>query len=150
MALKSALSIAAYCQCSPDSDPGVGVTVEGAHMKAIYRITLPLAMAAFAVGGAPLANAANASQDALKAEAKVTEVDARTTALAKVPNGTVQSSSLEKEHGRFVWSFDIAQSTTKDLTEVQVDATTGAIASVKKETPAQEAKEAKRHDKSAN
>jgi uncharacterized membrane protein YkoI len=108
-------------------------------------------MAAFAVG-APLAIAATVSQDALKAEAKVTEADARATALAKVPNGTVQSSTLEKEHGKLVWSFDIAQSTTKDLTEVQVDATTGAIASVKKETPAQEAKEAKeakRHDKSA-
>ena len=116
-------------------------------MKAIYGITLPLAMMAFAVG-APLVNAATDSQDALKAEAKVTEADARTTALAKVPNGTVQSSTLEKEHGKLVWSFDIAQPTTKDLTEVQVDATTGTIASVKKETPAQEAKEAKRLEKS--
>ena len=117
-------------------------------MKSIYCITLPLAMAAFAMG-APLASAATTSQDALKAAAKVTEADARTTALTKVQNGTVQSSTLEKEHGKLVWSFDIAQPTTKDLTEVQVDATTGAIASVKKETPAQEAKEAKRHDKSA-
>ncbi len=116
-------------------------------MKAISRITLPLAMAAFAVG-APLANAATVSQDALRAEAKVTEADARTTALAKVPNGTVQSSTLEKEHGKLVWSFDIARPSTKDLTEIQVDATTGAIASMKKESPAQEAKEAKRQDKS--
>ena len=121
-------------------------------MKPIYRITVPLAVAALALG-APLANAAKVSQDALKAEAKVTEVDARTTALAKVPNGTVQSSALEKEHGKLVWSFDIAQPTTKDLTEVQVDAKTGAIVSMKKETPAQEAKEtakeAKRQDKVA-
>jgi Peptidase propeptide and YPEB domain len=117
-------------------------------MKAISRITLPLAMATFAVG-VPLADAATVSQDALKAEAKVTEADARTTALAKVPNGTVQSSSLEKEHGKLVWSFDIAQPTTKDLTEIQVDATSGSIASIKKESPAQEAKEAKRHDNSA-
>ncbi len=116
-------------------------------MKAISCITLPLAMAAFAVG-VPLADAATVSQDALKAEAKVTEADARTTALAKVLNGTVQSSSLEKEHGKLVWSFDIAQPTTKDLTEIQVDATSGSIASIKKESPAQEAKEAKRHDKS--
>lgn len=116
-------------------------------MKTIYCITLPLAMAALAAG-APLANAATISQDALKAEAKVTEVDARTTALAKVANGTVQSSTLEKEHGKLVWSFDIAQPSTKDLTEIQIDATTGTIASVKKETPVQEAKEAKRLGKS--
>ena len=117
-------------------------------MKPIYRFALPLAMATFAVA-MPLANAAATSKDALKAEAKVTEAAARTTALAKVPNGTVQSSALEKERGKLVWSFDISQPTTKDLTEVQVDATTGAIASVKKETPAQEAQESKRHDSSA-
>jgi uncharacterized membrane protein YkoI len=104
-------------------------------------------MAAFVLG-APLANAATVTQDALKAEAKVTEADARTTALAKVPNGTVQSATLEKEHGRLVWSFDIAQSTTKNLTEIQVDAKSGTIASVKKESPAQEAKEAKHRDTS--
>jgi hypothetical protein len=96
----------------------------------------------------PLAYAAVASQAALKAEVKVTEQDARTTALAKVPQGTIKSSALEKEHGRLVWSFDIAQPTTQDLTEVQVDAKTGKIASVKKETPAQEAKEQKREPQS--
>ena len=115
-------------------------------MKSIFGIPLPLVIAAFAVC-VPLANAATVSLDALKAQAKVTEADARTTALAKVPNGTVQSSTLEKEHGKLVWSFDIAQPTTKDLTEVQIDAVTGAIASVKMESPSQEAKEAKHHDK---
>jgi len=92
----------------------------------------------------PLAHAGGASQDALKAEAKVTEQDARTTALAKVPQGTVKSSALEKEHGRLVWSFDIAQPSTQDLTEVHVDAKTGKVVSIEKETPAKEAKEQKR------
>ena len=92
----------------------------------------------------PLAHAAGESQAALKAEAKVTAQDARTTALAKVPQGTVKSSALEKEHGQLVWSFDIAQPTTQDLTEVQVDAKTGKVVSVEKETPAKEAREQKR------
>ena len=112
-------------------------------MKASSRITVIAASLGLALA-MPLAHAAGASQDALKAEAKVTEQDARTTALAKVPQGTIKSSALEKEHGRLVWSFDIAQPTTQDITEVQVDAKTGTVVSVEKETPAKEAKEQKR------
>jgi uncharacterized membrane protein YkoI len=109
-------------------------------MNVPNRTTVILASLALALT-MPLANAAGESQASLKAEAKVTEQDARTTALAKVLQGTIKSSTLEKENGRLVWSFDIAQATTKDLTEVQVDAKTGKVTSVKIETPAQEAKE---------
>jgi hypothetical protein len=111
-------------------------------MKASSRITIALAGLGFAFT-LPLAHAAGESQAALQAEAKVTEQDARATALAKVANGKVQSSTLEKEHGRLVWSLDIAKPKTKNLTEVQVDAKTGKIAALKTETPAQEAKELK-------
>jgi hypothetical protein len=65
----------------------------------------------------PLTQAAEPSQAALKVEAKVTEQDATATVLARVPHGTVQRSVLEKEHGRLIGSFDIAQPTSKDLTE---------------------------------
>src|ERR1700674_5305305 len=112
-------------------------------MKANRRISLTLASIGFALC-VPMAFAAGASQDALKAEAKVTEATAKTAALAKVPHGSVQSSELEKEHGRLIWSFDISRPNSKDLTEVHIDAMTGKIASVKKETPAQQAKEAKK------
>ena len=112
-------------------------------MRASSRITVIVASLGLALA-MPLAHAGGASQDALKAEAKVTEQDARTTALAKVPQGTVKSSALEKEHGRLVWSFDIAQPSTQDLTEVHVDAKTGKVVSIEKETPAKEAKEQKR------
>ena len=117
-------------------------------MKPTNRVILGLAAAGFLVA-APLTHAAVESPAALQAQAKVTEADAKATALAKVPNGTVKSSGLEKEHGTLVWSFDIVQPTTQDITEVQVDAKTGKIASVKKETPAQEAKEAKSSKSSA-
>ncbi len=76
-------------------------------------------------------------------EAKVSEASARATALAKAPNGTVQSFELERENGLLVWSFDIARPRTKNIIEVQVDAISGKIASVKTETPAAQAKEAK-------
>lgn len=79
---------------------------------------------------------------ALTAEAKITEAQAKTTALSKVPHGTVKSSELEREHGRVVWSFDLSKPSEKGVTEVQVDAKSGKIISVKKETSAQETKEA--------
>ena len=106
------------------------------------RTSLTFAMLAFATI-VPNASAAGASQAALLAEAKVTEAQATAIALAKVPNGIVKSAELEEEHGRLVWSFDIAKPSTRGVTEIQVNAKTGKIASVKKETPRQEAKEAK-------
>lgn len=78
----------------------------------------------------------------LQAQAKITKADAQTTALAKVPNGTVKAAELEKEHGKLIWSFDIAMPHSKNITEVQVDAKTGKIASVQVETLRDQAKEA--------
>ena len=75
-------------------------------------------------------------------EAKVIEA-ARETALEKVPHGTLKSSELEKEHGRLIWTFDIAQPSVPGLTEVHIDAKTGKLVAVKKESPAQESKENK-------
>jgi len=89
-----------------------------------------------------LALADQATQAKLHAEAKISEAQARTMALAKVPGGSISSSELEKEHGRLIWSFDIAQVGSKNITEVQVDAKTGKIVSTKVETPDKERKEA--------
>jgi len=86
--------------------------------------------------------AAEESQAALKAQAKVTRKEAKKTALAQVPNGRVKSTELEKENGKLVWSFDIAMPKSKNITEVQVDAQTGKIVSQQVETPADQAKEA--------
>jgi hypothetical protein len=89
-----------------------------------------------------LALADVATQAKLHAEAKISEAQARTTALATVPGGSVSSSELEKEHGKLIWSFDIAQVGSKNITEVQVDAKTGKIVSSKTETPDKERQEA--------
>ena len=83
-----------------------------------------------------------AKQAKYMAEAKVSQADAQATAMAQSPNGTVRESELEKEHGKLIWSFDIATTGTTDITEVNVDAVTGKVASIEKEKA--EAKEAKK------
>ena len=87
--------------------------------------------------------AAEETEAQLRTQAKVSKSDAEKTALGKVPNGSVESAELEKEHGKLVWSFDIAKPNTKNITEVQVDAKTGRITAVAEETPKDEANEAK-------
>ena len=80
-------------------------------------------------------------KDKLEAKAKVSKSAARKTALAKVPGGKVKESELEEENGKLIWSFDIATKGSKDITEVQVDAISGEVVAVHKETPAQQAEE---------
>ncbi|MBI2802206.1 MAG: PepSY domain-containing protein [Gammaproteobacteria bacterium] len=90
----------------------------------------------------PMVFADATSQAKLHAEAKISEADARATALAKVPSGTVSSTELENEHGKLIWSFDIAQIGSKDITEIHVDAKTGKIVSTEMETPKKQRHEA--------
>src|SRR5690349_13228847 len=83
-------------------------------------------------------------QAKLEAQAKVSKEQAEKTALAKVPGGTIKEGELEKEHGKLIWSFDISTPNSTDIKEVQVDAITGEVVSVKTETAAAEAKEKKK------
>lgn len=99
------------------------------------RTTLVL-VALFSLSGEALA----APSPAAKA-AKVSRAQAARTALATVPGGTIREGELEREHGKLLWSFDIARSGTRDITEVQVDAVTGKTVSVTTESPAQERRE---------
>lgn len=82
------------------------------------------------------------SSERLAAQAKVSRLQAEQTALAQVPGGKITEGELEKENGKLVWSFDIATTSSKDITEIQVDAITGQIVSRETETPEQQAKEA--------
>ena len=90
-----------------------------------------------------VAVAQKTTQADLQKQAKITKEEATKTALARVPDGTVKEAELEKEKGKLVWSFDLTRPNTKDITEVQVDAVTGTIVSVEKETPKSEAAEKK-------
>jgi len=109
-----------------------------------------IATGSLIVGGAHTASAQakkspaakHETQAALKAEAKITEADARATALAEVPNGKIQSHELERERGALLYSFDIKVPGKAGIEEVQVDAISGKIISHEHETPAMEKKEA--------
>ncbi len=103
---------------------------------------LTLILAVIAGLGLSVAVAAEESQAALKAQAKITQEEATKTALAKVPDGKIKSVEIEKENGKLIWSFDISMPKSKNITEVQVDAKTGQIANVQVETPKDQAKEA--------
>jgi uncharacterized membrane protein YkoI len=76
------------------------------------------------------------------ANARITQSQARATALSAVPGGTVQTAELEHEKGALVWSFDIQTPGSKAITEILVNAKTGRILSKQVESPADQAKEA--------
>jgi uncharacterized membrane protein YkoI len=82
----------------------------------------------------------------LEAQAKISKADAQKIALEKVPGGTIKEGEIEQEKGRLIWSFDIATAGTKEITEVQVDAMTGAVLDVSKESVADQQKEKKADD----
>ena len=97
-----------------------------------------------AIATLALALAACASNESqLASRAKITRAQAGATALKKAPGGTVKEAELEEEHGKLVWSFDIARPGTRNLTEVHVDAITGKVVSTEIETPRHEAQEAR-------
>ena len=100
----------------------------------IQELMLPVILACFA-------GCTSDKEAKLQAEARINKTQAETIALAQVPNGTVKTGELEKEKGRLVWSFDITTPDSKDITEVNVDAKSGEVIAVTKETPEQEKKE---------
>jgi uncharacterized membrane protein YkoI len=113
------------------------------NMKTKHIILTVVALAIIAGFTAP-AFASEDSQAKLEAKAKVSKADAQKTALAKVPNGTIKEGNLEMEKGKLIYSFDITTPDSKDITEVNVDAITGQIVAVEKETPQDQAKEAEK------
>ena len=79
---------------------------------------------------------------AANAQSKKIGMAKATSIATKRVHGTVKSKELEKEKGRWIYSFDISTGRGK-ITEVNVDAYTGKIIAVDVENAAKEAKEAK-------
>ncbi len=81
---------------------------------------------------------------ALTANAQTKKIGmAKAKAIAsKQAAGKIESSELEKEHGKMIYSFDI-RNAKGTITEVNVDAYTGAIVAVEEENKNAEAKEKK-------
>ncbi len=72
---------------------------------------------------------------------KIGMAKAKAIALKKA-SGKIESSELEKEHGKMIYSFDI-RNAKGTITEVNVDAYTGAVVAVEEENKNAEAKEKK-------
>lgn len=87
-----------------------------------------------------------ATASKLEAQAKISKAEAQKIALDKVPGGTIKEGDIENEKGKLIWSFDIATPGTKDITEVQVDAMTGQVLDVAKESVSDQEKEKKEKD----
>jgi uncharacterized membrane protein YkoI len=82
------------------------------------------------------------TQAQLQAEAKVSETAARATALKQVPNGTIKSTELEREHGKLIYSFDISVPGKSGVEEVNVSAIDGSVVAKEHESAKTEQKEA--------
>jgi uncharacterized membrane protein YkoI len=80
-------------------------------------------------------------------QAKISKEQAEKIALARVPDGTINSAELETEHGKLIWSFDISRPKTANITEIQVDAKKGEIVSEQTEGPSQQATESQEDKK---
>ncbi len=104
---------------------------------------MTLILAATTLAGLTIStlHAAGETEAQLLAQAKISKAQAEKTALARVPNGKIQSEEIENEHHALVWSFDIAKPGSKDITEVLVNAKTGKIVDISSETPTDQAKE---------
>ena len=78
----------------------------------------------------------------LMKQAKLSEDSAAVIALAKVPNGKIQSVELEEEHGKLQYSYDVKVPGKSGIDEVNVSAIDGHVIGVEHESASDEKKEA--------
>jgi hypothetical protein len=107
-------------------------------MKPIARSVIALALV---TSWTPLNLWAQQDETELLKQAHITKHQAKKIALTKIKRGAIKRVELERENGVLIWSVDIARPPKKDLTDVWVDATTGKITTVERETPLFEKKE---------
>ena len=111
-----------------------------------YTTLFTIAIAVFMTSASLLIVAQESKQSAKQAklakQAKITMGQAQETALTRAP-GKVESSELEREHGKLVYSFDI-RNASATITEVQVSAITGKVLRIEHESKEQEEAEKKK------
>jgi uncharacterized membrane protein YkoI len=119
------------------------------HTLAIALIagSLMTTGSAFAAGAQATSGVKSDIPADLAKEAKISLETARATALAKVPHGVVRSEELEREHGKLIYSFDIAVPGKTGIQEVNVSAIDGKVLGVHHETAKDEKKEAAQEHK---
>src|SRR6266566_3067503 len=118
-------------------------TVAGAQGTSTYKSTVKPATQASTTAKRHRKMKKAETQADLQKEAKITE----DTALKEVPNGTVKSSELEREHGKLIYSFDITVPGKTGIDEVNVNAVDGSVVAKVHESPKTEKKEAAKEAK---
>lgn len=113
-------------------------------MAAVAACTVLFAGSAGAQSSRPIKE----STPGLRHEVRISADSARATALARMKGGVIKDEEIEREDGRLVYSFDIKTAGRSGIDEVLVDANSGAVLSVKHESPADEAAESAK-DKAA-
>jgi uncharacterized membrane protein YkoI len=89
----------------------------------MHRLAIALAASSLLATSVAFAAGAPVKSDvpaSLSKEAKISLETARATALAKVPHGVIRSEELEREHGKLIYSFDIAVPGKLGIQEVNV------------------------------
>ena len=102
-------------------------------MKVTRKPGAVIALLLFAAFGAGTALGGEDESSPTAAEAKISQEQAQKIALAQVPGGKVKEAELEREHGKLVWSFDIATADSRHVMDVEIDAETGAVLEVEKD-----------------
>ena len=123
-------------------------TVAGAQATSTYKTTAKPATQASTTTKTHK-KAMKESQATLQKEAKISEETARATALKEVPNGTVKSSELEREHGKLIYSYDISVPGKSGVEEVNVNAIDGSVVAKQHESAKTGKKEAAQEKKTA-
>jgi uncharacterized membrane protein YkoI len=94
--------------------------------------------------GTPMAAAIpTEAPDSLRVLAKISEDSAAKLAIARVAGGTIEKAELEREKGALIWSFDIRVPGQEGISEVAVNAVTGAVGPTEHENAASEVREAR-------
>lgn len=91
--------------------------------------TLIVALMAFA----SLQLTAKEGKDSEK-HAKISKAEAEKTALSQVKDGKIVDTELEEEHGTLIYEVELKTPGSDDRTEVKIDANTGKVLSVEKES----------------
>jgi len=112
-------------------------------MKAVTTLTFVAVSASLlTLNSAGAQKTKHETQAAFMHEAKISKAVATKTALTAVPRGRIQSSEIERENGKLIYSFDIKVPGKSGIEEINIDAMTGVVIAHEHETPKAEKNEA--------
>jgi uncharacterized membrane protein YkoI len=126
-ALTATLVLAALIGCASGEKKEEDEAGEAAEAKTEQSTAAVPDAATAATAASTTPVAITEDKPGLFAKATVQPEQARATALAAVPGGTVTKGELEEEDGALIYSFDIAVPGKAGITEIHVDAKTGAV-----------------------